>query len=265
MSNLESYKSNFKNLGDKFGVQSAQYRSFRPTYPDELFDVLKQQLDEKRDLALDVGCGNGQATVKIATFFKHVIGTDPSEGQIKNAIPLDNVEYKILPAEDSGLKGNSFDLITVAQAIHWFNLPSFFNESKRLLRDGGVLSFWTYTTMEILNNPEAQKIHRKFYDDDLGDKYWAPERRLVDRSYIDIIPPFENTIRKSLPYHRKMSIGTLLGYYSSWSGYQAYIKSNPDPLPQLKEDFCKAYNTTDMGAEVIETNFPLTIVICKKE
>ncbi|KAF2070665.1 hypothetical protein CYY_008010 [Polysphondylium violaceum] len=261
---LDSDKSNFKSLGDKFGKQSDSYRSFRPTYPDELFDVLKDHLDEKRDLALDVGCGNGQAAVKIATFFKKVIATDPSQGQLNNAIPADNIEYRLLPAEDSGLPAQSFDLITVAQAIHWFNLPSFFLETKRLLRDDGVLSFWTYTTMEITNNPLAQKIHRKYYDEDLGDKYWAKERRLVDNSYIDIIPPYENTIRKSLPYHKTMSIGTLLGYYSTWSGYQAYIKVNPDPLPRLKEEFCKAYNTTDLSAEIVETNFPLTIIICKK-
>ncbi|KAF2074832.1 hypothetical protein CYY_003858 [Polysphondylium violaceum] len=261
-SKLESDKSNYKVLGDMFGANSQQYRAFRPQYPEELYEILEQHLDEKRDLALDVGCGSGQAAIKLSTLFKKVIGTDPSESQIKNAIQADNIEYKVLPAEDSGLESNSIDLITVAQAIHWFNLPAFFEESKRLLRKDGVLAFWTYIAMKINNNEEAEKINNKLYDETLI-RYFAPQRALVDNGYKDIIPPFENVTRKVFPYIRKMSIGGLLGLYSSWSGYQKFVLTNPDPLPEIKAGLMKAYNTTDLDAPVIEGYWDMYIVICK--
>jgi len=264
MSKLESDKSNYKVLGDMFGTNSSHYRTFRPQYPQELYDILLENMDDKRDLALDVGCGSGQAAIKLASMFTKVIATDPSEGQIKNAIPADNIEYKVLPAEDSGLESNSFDLITVAQAIHWFNLPIFFEESKRLLRKGGVLAFWTYTAMKIENNGDAEKVNSKLYDETLIN-YFAPQRVLVDNLYKDIVPPFENTIRKSFPYRRKMSIGGLLGLYMSWSGYQKYVKTNPDPLPEIKESLCKAYNTEDLDKEVIDGLWEMCLVISKNE
>ncbi|KAF2075834.1 hypothetical protein CYY_002868 [Polysphondylium violaceum] len=261
-SKLESDKSNYKVVGDMFGAKSQQYRAFRPQYPQELFDILEQFLDEKRDLALDVGCGSGQATTKLSTMFKKVIGTDPSENQIKNAIQAENIEYKVLPAEDSDLESNLFDLITVAQAIHWFNLPVFFQESKRLLRKDGILAFWAYTGMKINNNEEGQKIHQKFYDQVLV-QYLTPKLDMVNNGYRDIIPPFENVTRKVFPYIRNMSIGGLLGFYSSLSGYQKFILANPDPLPEIKESLIKTFNTTDLDAPVVEGYWDIYIVICK--
>ncbi|KAF2076946.1 hypothetical protein CYY_001722 [Polysphondylium violaceum] len=259
---LESEKSKFKVLGDMYGGSSARYLAFRPQYPDEFYEFLYEHLGQKRDLALDVGCGNGQATFKLSLWFSKIIGIDPSVNQIKNAIQAHNIEYRNLPAEDTGLDSNSFDLITVAQAIHWFNLPFFFEESKRILKKDGVLAFWTYKDFRITNNQECENINKILYEETFY-KYFAPERQLVVDGYKDIIPPFENIIRKTFRHTIKISIGQLLGIYSTSSGYQKYVLHNSDPLPQIQQRFLQNYNTTNLNDQVIQGYWDISIVICK--
>ena len=105
---------------DHFSGHAAIYREARPTYPPQLFAWLAQQTPD-RELAWDCGCGNGQATVALAADFAHVIGTDPSANQIAGAQAAAKVEYRVEPAEQSSLPDTSASLVTVAQALHWFD------------------------------------------------------------------------------------------------------------------------------------------------
>ncbi|EGG18200.1 putative SAM dependent methyltransferase [Cavenderia fasciculata] len=248
---------------DHFGKVSSKYLTFRPTYPNELFDIIRDytQSDTTRQLAFDIGCGNGQATVKLADMYEKVIGFDPSEGQITSAQPHPRVEYRVSPAEKIDWHPDgSVDLITVAQAVHWFDLPTFYNETKRLLKPKtGSLIIWGYGTCSIVNNDKAQQIHRH-----VCDEYWPSNRKFVDREYVDIIPTYSNTIRKNTSFNKKLSIGDMIGYYSTWSGYNQYLKTNECKLPSLKEQLLNAYNTTDENTE-IELSFPLFIILSKKD
>ncbi|KAM9986958.1 hypothetical protein ACTFIY_011383 [Dictyostelium cf. discoideum] len=251
---------------DKFGSVSKSYKNFRPTYNDELYSIIDSHCDEKRDLSIDIGAGSGQATVKLAKYFKKVIGFEPSQGQIENAEKADNVEYRLSAAEKIDLPSGSVDLITVAQAAHWFNLPVFYEESKRLLRENGSLIIWSYGLMKITNNNDAQVVHEKHYYETIGKQYWAPERKYIDDEYVDIKPTFENTTRKTISLPKSMSINDMIGYYSSWSGYAAFIKAgNKDVLPEIKETLLKAYKTTDGDSKLIDVNFPVYMILSKKE
>jgi ubiquinone/menaquinone biosynthesis C-methylase UbiE len=80
-----------------------------------------------------------------------MIATDASAEQIASATRCDNVEYRVAPAEQTGLPDASIDLVTVAQALHWFDRERFFAEVKRVLRPGGVLALWVYATSRIGN------------------------------------------------------------------------------------------------------------------
>eukprot|EP01132_Coremiostelium_polycephalum_P009378 gene9378-11520_t len=250
---------------DHFGVVGAKYLEFRPTYPTQLFDIIKDHLQGDRKLAIDIGCGNGQATVEIAKFFEKAIGFEPSEGQIKNAMPGPNIEYRQSPAEIIDLPPESVDLVTVAQAAHWFDLPVFFNETKKVLRSKGSLIIWGYGVMRITNNEKAQALHNDLYCNKVGMKYWAPPRKHIDNCYVNIIPPYNDTIRKNITFSKKMSVSNLMGYYSTWSGYNTFKKTEGDILPELKKQFLEAYNTTDENAEIIDNEFPLFIVLSRKD
>ena len=114
---------------DHFSKQAADYAKFRPRYPQKLFDYLGS-IAPSRELAWDCGTGNGQAAVGLATVFDHVIATDASEKQIENAQSHERVEYLVAPAENSGIKSGTVDLIMVAQAVHWFDLNRFYAEAR---------------------------------------------------------------------------------------------------------------------------------------
>jgi ubiquinone/menaquinone biosynthesis C-methylase UbiE len=118
---------------DHFSSVAGAYRTFRPGYPPELFGWLASTV-ARRDVALDCGCGNGQASVELARHFGAVLAVDPGREQIRNAIPHARVEYRVSPAEETGIADRSVDLVTAAQALHWFDLDRFYPEVRRVAR-----------------------------------------------------------------------------------------------------------------------------------
>ncbi|MGZ3706951.1 MAG: class I SAM-dependent methyltransferase, partial [Bdellovibrionota bacterium] len=127
---------------DYFSTQATDYARFRPRYPRALFQHLSEAC-ANHDLAWDCGTGNGQAAVALAPFFKRVVATDPSENQLAEADrSMANVHYSRAQAEESCLEAASADLITVAQAFHWFDQPRFFREVERVSKPGGLLAVW---------------------------------------------------------------------------------------------------------------------------
>ncbi|MFQ5609299.1 MAG: class I SAM-dependent methyltransferase [Woeseiaceae bacterium] len=133
---------------DHFSERSGDYALYRPTYPAALFEFLTRTCSN-RGLAWDCATGNGQAALSLAPFFREVVASDASERQIASAIPAANVVYRTAPAEMSGLGDRSVALITVAQALHWFDQARFFAEAKRVLADNGVLAVWGYALCDV--------------------------------------------------------------------------------------------------------------------
>ena len=124
---------------DHFSVQSSDYTKFRPHYPRALFEYLAA-LPAARRRAWDCGTGNGQAACDLAEFVDEVVATDPSQNQISHATPHAKVKYQVAPAEHCPLADQSVDLVTVAQALHWFDLERFYAEVRRVGRAGSVLA-----------------------------------------------------------------------------------------------------------------------------
>src|SRR5690349_13363206 len=107
---------------DLFSIQAKDYAKYRPTYPPELFQFLSS-LSKHRNKVWDVGTGNGQAAVELSKYFDNVYATDPSEKQINEAVHAPNIFYKVESAENPSV--HDIDLITVAQAFHWFKHEQF--------------------------------------------------------------------------------------------------------------------------------------------
>jgi ubiquinone/menaquinone biosynthesis C-methylase UbiE len=144
---------------DHFSGHSQEYRKFRPLYPAELFSHLASLCAEK-ELAWDCATGSGQAAMGLGEHFREVIATDASVNQIANASPSPGVTYCVAHAENSRIKSGSVDLITVAQALHWFNISAFADESNRVLKDRGILAVWTYGLLSF--DDELDSIVEKF-------------------------------------------------------------------------------------------------------
>ena len=164
---------------DHFSKRSGTYAKYRPDYPQALYEFILAHVKET-ELAWDCATGNGQVAVALARHFKKVIATDASQNQIAHAIPHPRVEYRVSAAEDSGLNDHGTDLITVAQALHWFDFDAFYKEVKRVGKPGSLIAVWTYGL--LTTETEADQVIQHFYYDIIG-KYWPPERQYVDQKY----------------------------------------------------------------------------------
>jgi SAM-dependent methyltransferase len=239
---------------DHFSGVAAGYARFRPRYPAALFDWLAG-LAPSTALAWDCATGSGQAALPLAERFAAVVATDASERQIASAASHPRVRYEVAPAERSGLPPASADLITVAQALHWFDIPAFLQETKRVLRPGGVLAVWSYATLR-LGAGELQAILDHFYRETVG-PYWPPERRLVEDGYRSVPFPFEAVEAPPFAIHARLSLEHLAGYLRTWSATQRLVRAGgDDPVPELIDRLRPYWGGGEGGREV---SWPLAL------
>jgi SAM-dependent methyltransferase len=176
-----------RRFPDHFSVCADRYVACRPGQPPELIEHLAR-LAPERGLAWDAGTGNGQAAVLLADRFERVVATDASAEEIARAAPNPRIEYRVEPAEAPSLAPGSVDLVTVAQALHWFDRPRFHAAVARVLRRGGVIAAWCYREIRI--EPEIDAIVGRFYSQRVG-RFWPPQRRDVENGYRDLGFPFD--------------------------------------------------------------------------
>lgn len=237
---------------DHFSTQSAGYSRFRPRYPAELFSALAE-LTPGRELVWDCATGTGQAAVELARHFDRVVATDASAAQLAKAQEHPKVEYRVATAETSGLTAGSVDLVTVAQALHWFDLDRFYDEVRRVARPGGVLAVWTYNLLQI--TPEVDTVVRRYHDEEM-EADWPPERHLVDSGYTSLPFPFPKLPVPDIPMEADWTLDGLIGYLGTWSAIQRYRRrTGEDPLPRFAAEVTEAWGE----AETRRARWPLTV------
>jgi SAM-dependent methyltransferase len=223
---------------DHFSVQAAAYKDFRPTYPAAFFDWLAH-IAPSSALAWDCGCGNGQATADLARRFGRVIGTDLSRKQLDLAAPAVNVEYRCEAAEHSTIAAASVDLTLVAQALHWFDHASFYDEVRRVSKKDARLVALTYNLLQV--TPAIDELIGQLYWETLRG-YWPAGREHVENGYRDIPFPFKRLASPVFSLHADWSLHHLFGYFGSWSAIAAYRKKNGrDPLEPYRPAFQAAW------------------------
>lgn len=238
-------------MKDNFSSHASSYARFRPVYPQQLFDFLIPLVSQK-DTAWDCGCGNGQVASALSAYFKQVEATDISQKQMDHAVKKENIFYREAPAENTLIPSGSVNLITVAQAIHWFNFEAFYSEARRVAAPGALLAIWCYNLLKV--NSAADLLIDNLYADVLGDKYWDEERRYVEERYLTIPFPFTEIKVPDFEIEVSWSFDHLLGYLNSWSAVQHYIrKNNSNPIDQFIPSLRSAWGESD----VLPVKFPL--------
>ena len=244
---------------DHFSAIASRYADFRPRYPAELFDYLAK-LAPSRSLAWDCAAGTGQATSDLAARFERVIAMDASAEQIAAAQPIANVEYRVAPAEQPGLPDSSADLVTVAQALHWFDLERFYSEVRRVLQPRGVLAVWAYGINEVEGSAINEIVH-DFYSNTVG-PFWPPERKLVEDGYKTLSFPFAEIQPPSFQMQTRWTLDQLLGYFSTWSATNRFIKARGEsPLPALRDRLATVWGKPESARLV---TWPLTQRVGRK-
>jgi len=237
---------------DHFSRQAADYAKFRPRYPRELFEYLGS-VAPSRALAWDCATGNGQAAVELAEVFDRVIATDASEKQISNAQPHRHIEYRVVQAENSGIKSGTVDLLMVAQALHWFDLDRFYLEARRVLKPNGALAASAYLCAQI--DPAVDAVVNQYYSEVVG-PFWAPERRLVE-NFAEIPFPFHKIDPPKFEMTMHWDLDHLVGYLRTWSATQRFIAAKgTDPLERIIDELRRAWGNAHQARRIM---WPLTL------
>jgi SAM-dependent methyltransferase len=240
-------------FADHFSGVSPGYAAFRPSYPEALFDALAD-IAPSCALAWDCGAGTGQASVALAHRFAAVVGTDASEKQIERATPHPRVTYRVAPANESGLPDASVGLITVAQALHWFDVDAFHEEAKRVLMPHGIIAEWSYALLDVPSAPAVTALVNAL-DREIG-PWWPPERKHVDDGYATLDFPFVPVDLGTFVMEADWTAEQLLGYLGTWSALsRRRADKGDDPLVQLASDISSAWGP----APVHRMQWPLSI------
>ncbi|KAJ8646246.1 hypothetical protein MRB53_007994 [Persea americana] len=238
-------------MADLFHTQAKLYAETRPGYPTELFHFISSKTPNHQ-LTWDVGTGSGQAAVTLAGIYKNVVATDTSMKQISFASKLPNIRYQHTPPtmsipelEHNIAPQGTVDLVTVAQAFHWFDHPAFFEQVKWILRrPNGVLALWCYINPRIDESIDA--VFNGYYAKSAP--FWDPARRLVEQEYRSIDFPFEpvegtdHTGPFEFEEKKLMNLDAYLTYLRSSSAYQTAKEKGVELLgDELIEEFENAW------------------------
>lgn len=223
---------------DHFSGAAPSYAAFRPKYPPELADALTA-LAPAHALAWDVGAGSGQFSLLLAERFERVIATDASSAQLASAAPHPRVEYRVEPSTRSSLLSASVDLVTVAQAVHWFDIAPFCREARRVAKPGGVVAWIAYGN--ALLDPDLEPMFVRFYEHTIG-SYWPPERRHIEAGYRDLEFPFDEIPFADSEIRVELDVHELLGYVSTWSAILALVRAGKgEEFERFRRDFLDAW------------------------
>ena len=241
-------------FADHFSRLAPTYATCRPGYPDQLFAYLAS-LAPRRELAWDCAAGSGQATLGLVNHFNQVVATDLSRSMLDQAPAHRRIEYRVAPAQASGLPAATVDLVTVAQALHWLDISAFYAEVERVLVPGGILAVWTYGAQQ-LDEPGLERELAHFYSQVVG-PFWPPERRHVESGYRTLPFPLPDLQPPAFTMERHWTLPQLLGYVRTWSATDRFREQvGHDPVSRLEEELAAHWGDPSVPRRV---RWPLSL------
>jgi SAM-dependent methyltransferase len=245
------------NFQDHFSGFAEEYRDFRPHYPQQIFAYLATLCSET-ELAWDCATGSGQAALELTRDFAAVIATDASVKQIEHARSAEGINYRVASAEDSGIDSHSVDLITVAQALHWFDLDAFAIEVRRVAKPNGILAVWTYNLLTISDGVDA--VIKTLYEEILA-PFWPPERDLVESGYAEVVLPFTELPPGEFVMGMSWDLQNVMGYLKTWSATRHFAaKHGYNPVDAIGTELESAWGVPARQAIV---QWPIALKLWK--
>lgn len=218
------------------------YAKYRPTPPhafvEKALDFLKTKLTSNLRLGVDIGCGPGTSTAVLAPHFEHMRGYDISVSQIREAKvnnKFPNVSFIVAAAENIPEGKESVDLITVMEAVHWFDLKAFYKEVTRVLVPNGVLAIYGYRIPTPVSKNQARMdsiIENEVYMA-VTKLYGSPKAMLCQEMYRDVPPIFEDHVRYSMEDVKRTTVADYGNFFRTLSSYQRFLKKSPTEAEDL--------------------------------
>lgn len=260
------------SFSDHFSRVAAGYSEYRPGYPLQLFDTLAKIVGESElsgtpalphaanainARVWDCAAGTGQASIALGERFADVIATDASVSQVQQADSHSRVNYAVATAEHCPLPSQSVSLVTVAQALHWFNVDAFYREAKRVLTPGGTIAVWCYGLLRVDANSEVERAIDHFSEVTVG-PWWPAERKHIDSAYTDLPFPFQPVVVPSFEMTASWTREQLLGYLRTWSAVsRKRAEVGTDPVTEFEPLLHEAWRSD----EALTMRWPLTVLV----
>lgn len=245
-------------MKDNFSSRSDHYAKYRPSYPVGFYDLIRK-LTKHKYCAWDCGTGNGQVAYELSSYFQKVYATDISQAQLDQALPRRNIEYSLQPAEQTNFPDQLFDLIVVAQAVHWFDFDQFYKEVNRTMKTDGLLAIVGYGRLSV--SPEIDSLISDFYFNIIG-PFWDKERRYIDEGYRTIPFPFKELETPQIEHSYQWDLERLTGYLETWSAVKHFNKQKGyNPVESLRISLSAVWGDSSTKKKII---FPLLLRIGMK-
>ncbi|MDO5602726.1 MAG: class I SAM-dependent methyltransferase, partial [Oscillospiraceae bacterium] len=134
-----------KGAAFDFGRVSEKYAGYRDIYPASLYQTLiEAKVVGENMQVLDLGSGTGVLPRRLYHTGARFTVTDVSENQIDQArrlaaeADMENMDFRVCGAEDTGFSNAVFDAVTAAQCFHYFNAEKAAAEIARVLKPEGL-------------------------------------------------------------------------------------------------------------------------------
>lgn len=227
----------FSSFNKEQGKVYAQVR--RDYHPNVYEAVMKQHTSTggQLDTLVDIGCGPGNAVGALGPQFAHAIGLDPSEGMLTTARSQGIVtsshepaRFDMSTAEELGadlsppIPDSSVDLITAANAAHWFDMTGFWPSAARILKPGGSVALWTSGDLRAdPSMPNAAAIQAAFdrHQEQHMRPYYLPGNLLTRNRYEGLPLPW--TLAQPVPEFDQSSF-----FRKYWDGSERFFVGEPE-------------------------------------
>ncbi|RWS11574.1 putative methyltransferase-like isoform X2, partial [Dinothrombium tinctorium] len=205
-----------------------------------------------------------------------IIGLDVSESQISEANrcnPFSNVEFKVSAAESLPVADASVDLLTACQCMHWFDIPAFLNEARRVLKLNGVLMVSRYTVPFLYTtNKESIPIINLIYDtyrSGVLQKYFNMDRlQYFDSGYAQVEFPFSDVSRRKTFMDEVVAGESCIDDVQSWSGFQILLQKEPSVaatvLADLRKNIISYFGENELSKIQLTFRREVDLVLCRK-
>lgn len=240
---------------------AAGYAALRPSYPQKLYDLILKYHQGPKEQCLDLGCGHGIVARQFGRNFTKFLGTDPSEGMIEQARKLTPkseypfAEFKVGFAEDDvPIPSGGVDMVTAAQACHWFDQSRIYALLRDKVRQGGTLAFWGYKDHAFVDWPKSSAIldHWTYaQDEDKLGLYWPKGRDILHDQLRQIQPPKSNwediqrieyepgkngkaTGEGTILMHKRIKVGECKMYMRTWSSFHGWQEAHEGQVARYK-------------------------------